>query len=261
MPHKIPTGEKEATMNPIIGLTTYGRDELDIKTIHYDKHFALPTEYVDAVRRAGGIPVLLPPGEAHWDELLARLDGVIITGGSDVYPQEYGGDTAHPNLTKFDRERDASELTAIKKLVADGEKPVLGICRGMQTLNIALGGTLHEHIPDITTDIHRGADGGWAVQGVDTNANSALTQIMGSDHVETVSGHHQALKQLGENLEVVAQAPDGIIEAVAHTQHPWMMGVQWHPEVSAADDPSQQHIFDAFVQAAREFRQKRTQTS
>lgn len=238
-------------MQPIIGITTYGRDERDIPSLYYDKHFSLPVQYVDAVRRAGGIPVLLPPGEPHWRELLAWLDGVIVAGGVDVQPVHYAGNADHPAVQYSDAERDASELALARALAADGTRPGLFICRGMQVFNVALGGTLHEHIPDVRPeDIHRGADGGWTVQPVTVQPASALARMMQATAVATFSGHHQAVKRVAPGVTVVATAPDGIVEALEMGDHPWLIAVQWHPEVSAESDPTQQRIFDDLVRAA-----------
>lgn len=131
--------ESRATEAPLIGLTTYHRNG--------DNKFDLPAEYVDAVRRSGGIPLLVPPGESRWEDMLRRLDALILTGGGDVSPEAYGG-SDHPTLYMVDRERDSSEL-CLARLAVDVGLPILGICRGTQVLNVALGGTLVEHLPDV----------------------------------------------------------------------------------------------------------------
>lgn len=246
-------------MNPIIGITTSGRHEHEIHSKYYSEYFAVPADYVDAVRRAGGIPVLLPPGETNLAELIAHVDGVIVTGGADVHPTEYGGDAAHPALSsRMDRERDAFDLSLARLLSEDAGHPSLFVCRGMQALNVALGGTLHEHIPDVRDgDIHRGEGGGWAVQPVMVKDGSFLAQAMGTTAAATYSGHHQAAKDVAPGLEIVATAPDGIVEALAKSDHPWLIAVQWHPEKSAASDPTQQAIFDNLVQAAAARRARR----
>lgn len=240
-------------MAPIIGITTYGRSESDVNSTHYDEHYALPAAYVDAVRRAGGVPILLPPGEPQWRAWLDIVDGIIVSGGTDVVPTHYDGDTAHHALHKADSPRDETEL-ALTRLILDRKMtPSLFICRGVQVLNIAAGGSLHEHIPDIRPeDIHRGPDGGWSVQLVQVDPSSFLHRVMGVAAVNTYSGHHQALKNVPKRFVVSSIAPDGIIEAIEDQMHPWLLGVQWHPEKSAADDPSQQRLFDELVRAAAE---------
>lgn len=247
-------------MRPIIGISTYGRVEGGVSR-YYTTHYRVPAEYVDAVRRAGGLPVLLPVGEMEPDDLVTLVDGVIITGGADIHPNRYGGDATHPQLTPLDSERDASDMALLQAVLATEAVPLLCICRGAQLLNVALGGTLHVHIPDIReTDIHRGADGGWTVQAVTMDPDAELTTIMGAATVQTYSGHHQALDRLGDGMETIGVAPDGIVEAVRYTKHAWCLGVQWHPEVSADKDPTQQRIFDALVARATAYRQTRRTT-
>lgn len=237
-------------MPPIIGITTGGRHEVQTVSLYYDSFYAVPTLYIDATRRAGGIPLLLPPGDG-WQAALPRLDAVIVTGGNDVSPACYNGNVAHPNLTPVDDERDSSEIDLIRQLAAGG-KPALCVCRGMQVMNVALGGTLHPHIPDIRAeDIHRNAGGGWRLHPVHVTPGSSLGRIMDADTVTTFSGHHQAVKDIAPGLQVAATAPDGIVEALSLPDHPWLLGVQWHPEKSAAEDPTQQRLFDALVAAAQ----------
>ncbi len=245
-------------MKPIIGITTYGRNEVLVESHYYDAYFVIPAAYVDAVRRAGGTPVLLPPGEMDWDAILAAVDGIVVTGGADIEPTHYGGDPDHPQLTKFVPDRDAADFALINGVVERLDLPTLCICRGMQVLNVALGGSMHEHIPDIQpADIHRSDEGGWAVQPLTADHDSRVAAAMGATQVATYSGHHQAVKTVATGLQVTATAPDGIIEALEHSAHPWLVGVQWHPERSAADDVTQQRLFDALVEKARQRREQR----
>lgn len=238
---------------PIIGLTTYGRDESrHIQSKYYDGYFHVPVDYVDAIRRAGGVPVLLPPGEADWERWLDVVDGVVISGGADIMPSRYGGNIEHPQLTELDGERDGSEIALVQRLAEEKERPMLCICRGMQVFNVALGGTLYEHVPDQwPDDIHRGDDGGWAMQVVQVASGSKLAEVMGSEEVTTFSGHHQAVKQVAAEAEVIAKAPDGLVEALTMKGHPWLLAVQWHPEKSAGEDVTQQRLFDELVREAR----------
>lgn len=238
-------------MVALIGITTNGKDEKDFDTTFYKNFYTISPYYIEAIRRAGGIPVLLPPGEEQWEELLSHLDGVIISGGADINPEEYGGDSEHPYLGRLDLARDASEFRIARRMVESQDKPVLCICRGMQVLNVVLGGTMQEHLPDVLeNDIHRSEKGSWQPHPVHVEADSLLAEVMGTTEVTTYSGHHQAIKDLAPSLRVVAHAPDGIIEAVQHENHPWLIAVQWHPEKSAAEDASQQAIFDEFVKVA-----------
>lgn len=239
-------------MKPIIGITTYGRREIKVDSRYYDEYFATPAPYVDAVRRAGGVPVLLPVGELDWADALAALHGLVITGGADIHPDYYAGNAAHPRLTHLAPDRDASELALVNLLTDRPTLPTLCICRGMQILNVALGGSMHEHILDLqATDIHRSEDGFWTVQPLRANPDSKVAAAMQTTDVATYSGHHQAVNQVGTNLQVSATAPDGIIEALEHTEHPWLIGVQWHPECSADEDVTQQRLFDTLVEQAR----------
>jgi len=234
---------------PLIGITTYGRDK--------ENHFTLPAEYVDAVRRAGGIPVLIPAGETHIDALLERLDGLILSGGGDVDPELYAGNS-HIEIYMIDPERDGTELALARQVAGDGT-PTLCICRGIQVLNVALGGSLVEHLPDEVgeTITHRNPPPGhaqissYALHPLTVDGESRLADILGANEIEPASWHHQAVRRLADGLQVVARAEDGTIEAAELADHPWLVAVQWHPEITAADDPTQQRLFDAFVQAAR----------
>lgn len=236
-------------MAPIIGITTYGRVEAPAASSHYPEHYAVPAMYVSAVRRAGGVPVLLPPGETQWERWLDVVDGFVVSGGTDIQPERYGEDR-NEHILKTDHERDASELELAGAL-AEGSTPSLFVCRGMQVLNVALGGTLHRHIPELGNgDIHRDEHGWWAYHDVDAVDGSRIATAMGTTSAKPCSGHHQALNVVSEVLEVTARAPDGLPEAIEHRSHPWLVGVQWHPEIDAYGDPSQQGIFDHLVAAA-----------
>ena len=236
---------------PVIGITTDGRSETYVTSGHYDVFYSTPAAFVDAVRRAGGLPFLIPPGEVEWEQILRLLDGVVLTGGTDIDPAEYQGNAENPNLLPADHERDRSELSLARHLIAEKETPLLCICRGMQVLNVAAGGSLYEHIPDIhREDIHRGAEGLWAMQHVSVVDDSLLAKVMGTTVIDTQSGHHQALREVGAGLRVVGMAADGIIEAVEMPEHAWLIAVQWHPEVTAGQDPTQQALFDALVEQA-----------
>lgn len=237
------------TQRPIIGITTYGRGD--------ERRFNLPAEYVDAVRRAGGIPVLLPPGEPYQDDLLDLLDGVIFSGGGDIDPARYNG-APHAAIYRVDPERDESELNLIHLVVAQG-LPTLNICRGTQVLNVALGGSLIEHLPDeVSGEVpHRADPSGYVHHPVSVDPDSRLAQIMGYHEVNSASWHHQAVREVAPGLKIVAQAADGTIEALEMPNHPWLVAVQWHPESIAANDPAQQRIFDGLVKAAAKRKNER----
>jgi putative glutamine amidotransferase len=227
---------------PLIGITTSARDERG--------RFYLAAAYVEAVRRAGGLPVLLPHGEPHLAELAAKLDGVILSGGGDVEPSLYGGQP-HETIYMVDLERDRTEIELAQRLVK-WETPILSICRGIQVLNVALGGTLVEHLPDeVGEEIsHRGQPPRAVQHEVIIDPEAHLARVVGQDRVTVASWHHQSVRQAAPGLRVVAKAPDGTIEAVEAPDHPWLIGVQWHPELTAIEDPSQQRLFDGLVEAA-----------
>jgi putative glutamine amidotransferase len=237
---------------PILGLTTYApRENL--------ARFHLPVEYVHAVRRAGALPWLIPPGEPRFEELLGHLDGLLLTGGGDLDPALYGGATDHPELYGIHRERDALEL-ALARAAFARRLPTLGICRGCQVVNVAFGGSLIEHLPDeVGPELaHRGDGPGTAsLHEVELARGSRLLAIVGRERPTTSSSHHQALRRVAPGFEVSARAPDGTIEAVERRDHPFYLAVQWHPEETAAEDPGQQRLFDALVAAALAHRRER----
>jgi putative glutamine amidotransferase len=224
---------------PLIGLTTHAPDE--------QGHYHLAALYVEAVRRANGIPVLIPPGDARPDEILPRLDGMIFTGGGDIHPGCYGG-PEHETHYMMNPERDRSESELIQA-VLDSSMPSLCVCRGLQILNIALGGTLHAHLPDVVgeTVLHRLPPRVPTPHPVSIEPGTLLARLLGATTCAPVSWHHQAVDKLGRGLSAIAHSPDGVIEAVAHTSHPWLVAVQWHPELTAAEDPAQQALFDGLV--------------
>ncbi len=228
---------------PLIGITTYHRNEKNL--------FTLPAEYVDAVRRAGGIPMLVPPGEPQLDKVLAFVDGFVVSGGGDIDPALYGG-APHESIYNVSSERDQSEKALIIKLL-EVQFPTLYICRGMQMLNVTLGGTLIPHLPDVIdeTVVHRDKPFGPISHAVEVDADSQLAEIMQADTVETASWHHQAIGEVAPSLKVIARAADGIVEAVELPGNPYLLAVEWHPEITAADDPSQQRLFDALIEMTK----------
>lgn len=239
-------------MKPIIGITTYGKNDYTIPSKHYGGYYVTPDAYVDAVRKAGGIPILIPPGEEDITPILDLVDGIIVSGGGDIRPETYGGDNNHPHLDRLGIERDNLEISIVQAMAERKDKPILCICRGMQVMNVALGGTMYEHIPDIReTDTHRNKDGFWTIHEVNIDADSKIAQAMGTNTVHTFSGHHQAVKHIAEGLKVVAKSPDNIVEGLESINHPWMVGIQWHPEKSAQEDISQQRLFDTLVTLAQ----------
>jgi putative glutamine amidotransferase len=237
---------------PLIGITTYARNE--------ENKFELPAAYIDAVRRAGGIPLLLTPGEERWQTLLSHLQGLVFTGGGDIDPQHYGGQP-HEAIYMVDRERDASELALGQAAVEHGI-PTLAICRGAQVLNVTLGGTLYEHLPDAIGEAlaHRAPPREPTHHAVTVSAESRLAAVVQELEFTCVSWHHQGLREVAESFHIVARTPDGAIEAVEMRDHPWLIGVQWHPEITAAEDATQQRLFDGLIKAAANVHTSTTHT-
>ncbi len=221
---------------PVIGLSAYA--EAARWAVWQAPATLLPSSYIDHVTEAGGVPVLLPPvpGVAS---VLSRLDGLILTGGGDLDPAGYGAQP-DPRTSRVQPERDQAELELLAAALADG-LPVLGICRGMQVLNVARGGTLCQHLPDDAG--HRPAPGTFGSHPVRLASGSRLASILrpsgqpgggqADDMIDVPTAHHQGIGRLGDGLIPVAWAQDGLIEAVELAgRHPFALGVQWHPEAS-----------------------------
>ncbi|MDH3707618.1 MAG: gamma-glutamyl-gamma-aminobutyrate hydrolase family protein [Acidimicrobiia bacterium] len=228
---------------PLIALTTYPPNDGD--------RFELATAYIHAVRRAGGRVVLVPPGEPDPAGLLAEVDGVVLTGGGDVDPAHYDH-PGHASVDRVDADRDALEL-AIAELVLGGDLPTLAVCRGLQIVNVAAGGTLVADIPSAVPDAleHRRPPHGPVPHTVDVDAAALVSELMGTTQVEPMSWHHQAVDRPGDGFRVVSRASDGVVEVIEHRSHPWLAAIQWHPELTADTDPTQQRLFDGVVEAAR----------
>ena len=217
--------------------------------------FALPEGYVLALRRAGVSPVLVPgPGPADPDAALAPFAGLLLAGGGDVDPTRYGAQP-HPKTYGVDPERDDMELALLSAALRLG-LPTLAICRGMHVVNVACGGTLQQHLPDVEgRDVHGDPTAArFVVHGVDIAAQSRLGLALGRGRLDhCVSHHHQAVERLGSDLTAVGWSDDGLVEALELPPgHPWLVAVQWHPEANAAADPAQQAIFDVFAGRVRE---------
>lgn len=200
--------------------------------------------YVDAIQRAGGIPVVVPPNE-DVDAVRAtidRCDGMVLLGGGDVDPRNYG-QTERARLFGVNPFLDTFEINAVRHALSL-DMPVLAICRGHQVLNVALGGTLVQHLENF--EEHRGV-----LHPVSVVPDSRVAAAMCTTEPLAMSYHHQAIDSPAAPLRIVATAADGTIEAVEHRDKRWVVGVQWHPEDTAHEDPANQGLFDAVVQAAR----------
>ncbi len=233
---------------PIVGVTLDSEEPGGYSTLPW---YALRQNYTDAVERAGGLAFLLPHQPEQAEAYLDRIDALVVTGGAfDVDPALFGAETRHATV-KLKIRRTAFELAITKGALARN-LPVLGICGGQQLLNVVLGGTLIQHIPDEV----RGAlaheqpnlrtEAGHSVR---VAKNTLLYRICGTEELNVNSSHHQAVKTVGPGVVVDAVAPDGVIEGIEDPRYRYCLGVQWHPEYSIS--VGDQQIFDAFVAAAR----------
>jgi putative glutamine amidotransferase len=230
----------------VIGLTTYLEQA---QTGVWDVRASfLPAVYFQGVTAAGGVATLLPPQPVDAviaERVLDGLDGLLITGGKDVDPAVYG-QQPHPATDQPARQRDAWEL-ALLNAALRRQLPVLGICRGVQVLNVALGGTLHQHLPDVIGHSgHRAGNAVFTTVPVRTVPGSRLAALVG-ESVDARCYHHQAIAEVGEGLVVSAWDTDGVIEALELPGHGFVLAVQWHPEESLDD----LRLFSAIVEAAR----------
>jgi len=235
---------------PLIAVSSYHLAAGRVTTWD-DGAYAVPDPYVDAIRRAGGRPVLLPgPDEVPADEALEPFDGLLLVGGGDVDPVRYGARQRHPDVYGVDQQRDQHEIDLI--LAADrSELPTLAICRGVQVMNVAFGGTLHQHLPDAPGfDRHRLPAGRSFIHEVKAAEGTRLAESSGAAALQCWSAHHQGVDELGEGLVPVGWAEDGLVEALERDRG-WVLGVQWHPEQTAGQDPTQQSLFDGLVAASR----------
>jgi putative glutamine amidotransferase len=195
-------------------------------------------------------PVIVPGGNPRAARaILASVHALLLIGGGDVDPARYGAD-AHPEQYGVDPERDEVEIELAKGAV-ETELPVLAVCRGAQVVNAALGGSLIQHIPDVAGAIaHRGGVGRSVMHDVKITPGTRLAEACATEVLSGASSHHQAVDRLGRGLVVSARSEDGIVEAI-EAEEGWLVGVQWHPEETAAGDPAQHSLFDALARQAR----------
>jgi gamma-glutamyl-gamma-aminobutyrate hydrolase PuuD len=234
---------------PLIGITSYVEPE--VRWGAWALPAALiPTMYVDAIERAGGRALVVPPSQQGLDETLDALDGLIFSGGSDLGPEVYGAD-AHPETNGIRPERDAGELALLVGAL-QRDMPVLAICRGSQVLNVALGGDLVQHLPEVVgDDKHKVVAGEFAEHDVDIRPDSRLGSLIGA-RAPVKSHHHQGYGRLGQGLRPVAEAADGTVEALEDPERRFAVGVLWHPE--AGEDA---RLFEELVRQAAEYRAAR----
>jgi putative glutamine amidotransferase len=232
-----------AKLSPLIGISAYS--EVARWGVWELQATLLPQNYVDQIAAAGGVPVLLPPIPGVEDAV-GRLDGLVISGGPDVEPGRYGQEP-DPRTTVIRPGRDEAELGLFRAALETGT-PVLGICRGMQLMNVALGGTLIQHLPDVVGhDGHSPTPGAMGRHTVTVGPSSCLAGIVGTGPAVVPTHHHQGIDRLGTGRVATAWAQDGTVEAFELDQagHPFALGVQWHPEAS-----SEQRLFRALIETA-----------
>jgi gamma-glutamyl-gamma-aminobutyrate hydrolase PuuD len=235
-------------MRPLVGITTY---LTQARFSYWDLESALvPAAYVLALQRAGARPLLVPPSEDGVEETLEALDGLVLSGGSDLDPQTYGDDP-HPETQGVMPHRDRAELALLEGAL-ERDMPVLAICRGSQVLNVALGGDLVQHLPEVVGDEkHKHTPGVFADHDVELRPDSRVGTLLG-DRAPVKSHHHQGFGRLGAGLVEAGWAEDGTIEAVEDPSKRFALGVLWHPE--AGEDMK---LFEALVAEAREYRATR----
>jgi putative glutamine amidotransferase len=232
-------------MRPVVGITTY---VTLARWSYWELEAALiPSDYVNAIDRAGGRPLLVPPTSDGVEETLDALDGIVFTGGSDLDPELYG-EEAHPETFGIQRQRDDAELALLHGAL-ERDMPLLGICRGIQVLNVGLGGDLHQHLPEVVGHEEHKHDppGEFNEHEVQIERQTKLGRALG-ERTRVMSHHHQGLRRLGTGLVEAARAEDGAVEAVEAPDRRFAVGVLWHPE--AGQDAS---LFEAFVEEARRY--------
>jgi putative glutamine amidotransferase len=246
-------GKERFVQRPLIGITP---DLAHQEAAHGPtERLFLNLDYAQAVWQAGGIPVVLPPIDEP-EAFLSSLNGLLLTGGGDIDPQQYGAATTHPLTYGVSETRDRFEIALIRAAL-ERDLPVLAICRGIQVLNVALGGTLYQHLPDEIPNAlnHRqhelGIPSGEVAHPVTIVPESLLARIIGTTELMVNSYHHQAVATLATPLRVVAVAPDGVIEAVELPGQSFVLAVQWHPERLFERFPAHFALFAALVDAAR----------
>jgi len=233
---------------PVIGITTY---LTTAKWGHWDEEAALiPAAYVDAVERAGGRALLVPPSDDGVEETLDAVDGIVFSGGADLDPELYDQEP-HATTAGVQPERDRAELALLRAALAR-DTPVLAVCRGSQILNVARAGDLVQHLPEVVgDDTHIQTPGTFADHDVSLETGTRLAALLGA-HLSVKSHHHQGFGRVGEGLRVSAYAEDGTIEAVEAPEQRFALGVLWHPE--AGED---MRLFEELVREAREYRAAR----
>ncbi len=237
----------------IIGITT--GPEIEDAVYGRVHRYRVSSDYSIAVEATGGTPILLPLRSQSIPSLIDMVDGFLFSGGADLDPSLYGDESVHPETYGVDDERDSFELELMRAAIA-ADKPVLCICRGIQVLNVAYGGSLVQHIPDDIADplthrqFHANIPADQPSHTVAVASGSLLESVYGVSTLQVNSLHHQAVSEAGDGLGVDGVAPDGVIEAMSLPDAAFVLGVQWHPEMMQSADPLQLKPFEALTRAA-----------
>lgn len=243
-------------MRPLIGIPCFAAERAGTHRPIYGNN----QSYVRAVEESGGVPLLIPPlaDPASRTAIRAKLDGLLLTGGGDIDPRHYGA-ARIPECGEIEAERDEDELDTARWAL-DQEVPILGVCRGMQILNVLRGGTLYQDIttqrPDSPRHDHTQHPRTWRAHEITVNPASRLAGILGATRQIVNSLHHQAVDRIGEGIEIVAWSEDGIAEAMEIPGPPFAIAVQYHPEELFPDDEPSRRLFAAFIQAAATYAER-----
>jgi len=245
-------------MRPLIGMTP------SIMDLEWAGSLRMPaaigwSSYTRAIAAAGGVPVILPIDGHGVEEVLAAIDGLVLPGGADLHPSLYGETAVHPTVYGLNPDRDRFELDLVCAAVARN-LPVLAICRGIQVLNVALGGTLYQDVPDQHPAHHehrQTAPPSEPSHTIRLEPDSCLARLYAADRVPANSFHHQAVKAVAPGLRAVGWSPDGLVEALESPSHDFAVGLQWHPEVMFEVHPNHLRPFAGLTAAAVTYRERR----
>lgn len=246
---------------PTIGITTQTLHSIDGIPPALPSSWVMNQRYFLAATMVGAVPWMIPlldDDQATLREIYERLDGLLIPGGVDINPAEYG-EEVRPECGNLDQARDRVELQLVRWAIEDG-KPVLGLCRGLQVINVALGGSLWQDLASQNSDFNKhdyfptaGYSRSHIAHDVQLVPGTTLSQLLESTRCGVNSMHHQGIKVLGHRLRASAHSSDGLIEAVEGTDEGFLVGVQWHPEVFEMADPHTRHLFAGFIRASTEW--------
>jgi len=246
--------------NPIIGILPDFQNGAD-NTYSKKDFYAIRKNYIDCISKAGGLPIIITYDYEKIEDYLAMVDGLVVVGGyMDIHPNRYGDDFVHP-MVKLNLTRENFEYELVKK-VLNTNLPIFGICNGMQLISVLHGGKIIQHIPDDKNFMdHEQShfteykEYGVGYHQVNIDTDSRFFEITQHNKITTNSSHHQALKSVGDGLKVVGTADDGIIEAFEKPNHPFCIGVQWHPEYQIST--SDQKLYEEFVKQANNYKKNK----